>query len=313
MNKDFWKNQEKPIVVLSPMDGYTDSPYRRICKEITPDIFVFTEFTSTDGLYHAPEKVRERLRFENIEQPAIAQIYGKNLEMFVRSVPVIEEMGFAGIDLNMGCPAKKVVKSEQGVALRKHHDIAAKLVEAVSKATDLPVSVKTRLGWNDASDLTEFGKKMEDAGCDLITIHGRTYVEPYGVPAQFDPIYELKDALSIPVLGNGGITDVADGIKKLGNLDGFMIGQAAIGNPWVFTDKPQRDMLEKIPVIRKHALYMEAFYGPELAPRVIRKHLLAYIKGFHGASAIRGRLATIKSIPEIMEVLDELAESLRQA
>lgn len=308
--KDFWKKQNKPIVVLSPMEGITDTAYRRICKEINPDIFVFTEFTSTDGLKYARERVQKKLQFDPIEQPVIAQIYGATTENFVEATKLCEDMGFAGIDLNMGCPAKKVVKSEQGVALRRNFDKACELVDAVAHATHLPVSVKTRLGWEDASDLIDFGKAVENAGADLITIHGRTYQEPYGVPANFPPIYDLKETLSIPVLGNGGITSIQDGIEKLGNLDGFMIGQAAIGNPFVFTDKPLRPMSEKIPIMKRHLGYAIDLYGEDIAMRVMRKHLLAYIKGFHGASQYRMKLARVKSLQEAHEILDEMNKNI---
>lgn len=288
------------------MDGYTDTPFRRICKEINPNIVVVTEFTSTDGLFHAREKVENRLWFDKIEHPIIAQIYGSSIETFKAATHLCEEMGFDGIDINMGCPAKKVVKSEQGIALRKNPDLAYKLVEAVAKETYLPVSVKTRLGWDSAEGLVEFGKGLQNAGAKLIMIHGRTYQNPYGCPADFEPIYKLKEALDIPVFGNGGITDVKDGMNKLGNLDGFLIGQAAIGNPWVFTDKPNRHFSEKRETIKKHVEYFREYKGDEATVIQMRKHLLAYVKGIPGASQYRNTLAHVKSIKEIYTTLDSI-------
>lgn len=310
MSKFSWKNYSNtnPAIVLSPMDGYTDSAMRRITKDVNPDVIVVTEFTSADGLHHAPEKVKERFNFHESEHPVIAQIYGGNIETFKLAAKMCEEMGFDAIDINMGCPAKKVVKSEQGVALRRKLDLAFKLVNVVAEATNLEVSVKTRLGWNDASDLLDFGKGIENAGAQQIAIHGRTYQEPYGCPAQFEPIYELKNHINIPVLGNGGILNIEDGMQKLGNLDGFLIGQAAIGNPWAFlpvNDQP-KNFKEKVTTIEKHIHYLVEDKGEELAMLQIRKHLLAYVKGMKGASAYRARLAHVKSLNEAVQILHEI-------
>src|SRR3989344_2269563 len=305
MNKDFWKNMQKPIIALAPMDGYTDSAFRRICKEVNPEIVVFTEFTSADGVHYGAEKVLERFRFHKIEQPVIAQIFGKDVESFITSAKYLESLGFSGIDINMGCPSKKVVKSEHGVALRKNHDLAFKLIEAVVKNTKLPVSVKTRLGWDSDGDLIAFGKGAEAAGANLITIHGRTYCEPYGCPANFDPIYELKRNLTIPVIGNGGITSLDDGRKKLGNLDGFMIGQASWGNPWIFAGKAVT-FEEKIPLMKKHAEYLIELKGERVGCMEIRKHLLMYVRGIPSASKYRMRLVQVDSLNTVYSVLDEI-------
>ena len=222
--KSFWSDFEKPIVGLAPMDGYSDSAFRRVCKAVNPSIVTFTEFTSADGIFHAASKLMRKLQFDPSEQPVIAQIFGKDVETFKHAAKLCEDMGFSGIDLNMGCPAKKVVKSEHGVALRKKPELAYRLVEAVANAVNLPVSVKTRLGWCDASDLVPFGLGVRDAGANMICVHARTYKEPYHVPAVWGPVYELKEAVKIPVLGNGGITSLSDGLQKLSNLDGFLIG-----------------------------------------------------------------------------------------
>ena len=183
ITKDFWQDFPKPIIGLAPMDGYSDSAYRRVCKAVSPDIVTYTEFTSADGIHHNPKQVAKRLYFDPSETPVIAQIFGKDTETFRTAAKFCEDMGFTGIDINMGCPAKKVVKSEHGVALRKNHDLAFRLIEAVSSATNLPVSVKTRLGWDDASDLIPFCQGAENAGANMICIHARTYKVPYKCPA----------------------------------------------------------------------------------------------------------------------------------
>lgn len=288
------------------MEGWTDSAMRQIVKEINKDVITFTEFTSVDGLHHAREKVSKRLMFTNQEMPVIAQIYGKSLDSFKEAAGLCEEMGFAGIDINMGCPAKKVVKSEQGIALRKNHELAFRMIETVVSATSLAVSVKTRLGWDDASDLVEFGKGAENAGATLLTVHARTYQVPYGSIPQYEPIYELKENVSIPVIGNGGITSLEGGYEILGNLDGFMIGQGAMGNPWVFSKK-QPSFKEKIPTIKRHVELIHDVYEEKVATLNIRKHLFNYLKGFEGAGQARKDIIQTTTKEEILAVLDKLA------
>lgn len=291
------------------MDGYSDSAFRRVCKTVNPDIIVFTEFVSADGISHNAKKLLEKLNFDKSEQPIIAQIFGKDEETFAKATKYCEARGFAGIDINMGCPSKKVVKSEHGIALRKHHDKAFRLVEAVAKNTKLPVSVKTRLGWNNSNDLIDFGKGVQNAGANLITVHGRTYTVPYNCPADFEPIYSLKRELKIPVIGNGGITSIPDGLDKLGNLDGFMIGRASFGNPWVFdSESKQLTFRQKLPLIKKHVTYLIQDKGQKRAMFEIRKHLAAYVKGMPGASDYRSQLVQVESKKEMFTILEKIAK-----
>jgi len=306
--KDFWNNLPKPIIGLSPMEGYSDSAFRRVCKSVNPDIVTYTEFTSADGLHHAAEKLVRKLSFNPAEQPIIAQIFGKNTETFVSAAKLCEDMGFAGIDINMGCPSKKVVKSEHGVALRKKPDKAYKLIEALATATPLPVSVKTRLGWSDASDLIDFAVGAQNAGADMIAVHARTYTVPYKVPAQWETLYEMKEKLSIPVIGNGGITSYRDGMDTIRNLDGFLIGQATFGNPWIFSEDGKPDTFkEKLPLIMDHARWLIESKGERVGCREIRKHLLCYVKGFNGAKAFRGQLSHVESMDQISDILHQIA------
>lgn len=306
--KNFWKQLPRPIVGLAPMDGYSDSAFRRVCKRINPRLITVTEFTSADGLHHNAKRLRKKLEFHPSEQPVIAQIFGKNVDTFISATKLCEDMGFSGIDLNMGCPSKRVVKSEHGVALRRKKDLAYQLIEAVAGCTPLPVSVKTRLGWSNADDLIEFGLGAQHAGANMICIHARTYKEPYNVPPQFDPVIALKKALDIPVIGNGGIRSVSEGIQTLSELDGFYIGQASFGNPWVFseTEKPL-SFQEKVPVILDHARWLIESKGEEIGCREIRKHLLSYTKGFPGAKEARSKLTKVASYQEIESVFDYLA------
>ncbi len=288
------------------MDGYTDSAFRRVCKKANPDILVYTEFTSADGVHHNAQKLLEKFRFSDEEHPILAQIFGKDPETFATAARRLEAMGFDGIDINMGCPSKKVVRSEHGVALRKNHDLAFKLINTVAEATALPVSVKTRLGWSNAEDLIEFGVGCEQAGAQAIAIHGRTYNEPYNCPADFSPIAELQNRVSIPVLANGGITSVIDGIAKTEGLDGFLIGQAAIGNPWVFANTQPATFGEKLPLIKEHARLLFELKGPKGASLEIRKHLLAYVRGIPHAAEYRSQLVHVKTLEEVYHALDTI-------
>jgi len=306
INKDLWKNYPLPIIGLAPMDGYSDSAFRRTCKAVNPTIITYTEFTSADGLFHSPERVAKKLNFHPSEQPIIAQIFGKNTETFIAAAKFCEDMGFSGIDLNMGCPAKNVVQSEHGVALRKNHDLAFALINAVASNTSLPVSVKTRLGWSDSSDLESFSKGCQNAGADMICIHARTYKEPYKVAANFLPVYEMRKKVSIPVLGNGGLHSLKEGRSALGNLDGFLIGQASFGNPWVFSEDPPPPFQDKLPLILNHAQWLIEDKGERLGCNEIRKHLLAYVKSLPNAKAYRSELCHVTTLKMITEILTKI-------
>jgi len=306
--KKFWNKLSNPIIALAPMDGYTDSPFRRICKKINPGLIIFTEFTSADGIHYSAKKLLEKLKFDKKEKPIIAQIFGKNIDTYATAAKYCQEQGFDGIDINMGCPSKKVVKSEHGVALRKKPQLAYKIIKAVTKATSLPVSVKTRLGWDSADDLIEFGQGIQKSGASLITVHGRTYNQGYGTKADYRPIYELKKHLKIPVLGNGDITSISQGKKVMKNLDGFMIGRAAIGNPWVFSDEPMPSFKDKIPLIKEHAQLLFKTKGEKVGQLEIRKHLVAYVKSIPNASQYRSELVHVSSLSEISKILNKITE-----
>jgi len=217
MHKAFWKELAAvgPIVALAPMDGYTDSPYRRIVKSIASDVIPFSEFYSADGIVRSKTLAKEALPHHESEKPLIVQIFGKDPEIFRQAAIIIESYGVAGIDINMGCPAKKVVKSGHGSSLMINRDTAFKIVEEMAKAVKIPISVKTRLGWENDEYLIDFCKGLENAGADLISVHGRTYKQAFTGKADFTGIYKLKQELGIPVLANGDIVDREDGILKM--------------------------------------------------------------------------------------------------
>ncbi len=217
MNKHFWSDLASrwPISTLAPMDGYCDSPYRQIVKKIAPETVVFSEFYSADGLVHSKDLQRKALTHDPSEYPLIIQIFGKDPEMFREAAKIIEGYGITGIDINMGCPAKKVVKSGHGSSLMINRDTAFRIVEEMANAVNIPISVKTRLGWENSELLVDFVKWLENAWANLITVHGRTYKQAFTGKADLTGIYELKQHVWIPVICNGDVMSYADGVQKM--------------------------------------------------------------------------------------------------
>jgi len=319
--KDFWKKQAQkwPMVFLSPMDGYTDSAYRQVNKRVNPDIFTVSEFYSVDGLVHSKFLASSVLPHADIEKPLIIQVFGKDPEMFAKAAKIIERYDIAGIDVNMGCPAKKVVKSGHGSGLIINQDTAFQIVETLNKATKLPVSVKTRLGWDGSGTLINFVKWLESAGASLIAVHGRTAAQAYTGTADFTQIYELKKHVSIPVVCNGDIQNIDDGLAKLTSPDGSvtldwcMIRRATYGNPWCFVKGGYTPNLgEILDTMDFHARALLVSKWEKKAPLDIRKHLVQYLKGFPWVSAYRKRLVTVATIEVLLDLLEEIRNEFAQ-
>jgi tRNA-dihydrouridine synthase B len=206
-----------PIVALAPMDGYTDGPYRRIVKSVNQNVICFTEFFSADGIVKSKHLAKSVLPHHDEEKPLVVQIFGKDPAMFREAAKIIESYGVAGVDVNMGCPAKKVVRSGHGSSLMINRTTAFRIVEEMAKVVKIPVSVKTRLGYENDNfeNLIEFAQGLENAGAKLLTVHGRTFKQAFTGEANWAGIYELKKHLTIPILGNGDVKDYADGMRKL--------------------------------------------------------------------------------------------------
>lgn len=306
---DSFTSQHKPIVALAPMDGYCDSAFRSICRTVAPDIVVFSEFYSADGLHHNPILAKRVLTHDPIEHPLVFQIFGNTPEIFLSAGKIIESYGAQWVDINMGCPAKKVVKCGYGSGLMIDRDRAMKIVNILAENLSIPVTVKTRLGWNGADELVEFGQCLEQAGAKLITVHGRTYQQEYTGNANWEPIQELQKNVKIPVLWNGDCKDYEDGIKKMGNLGGFMIARGSLGNPWCFL--PENYMPtweERLAIMSKHMEFMVSSKGENRACIEIRKHFTHYLHGFEGVRDYRKRLAQVSSLTETENILKELSE-----
>jgi len=313
-----WKSTERPIVALAPMAGVTDASYRQFIKTITPEAIVYTEFLSTDAMHFGAEKTLKMLEFDpSIERPFIVQIFGNDREHFITSCKIIEQMGADGIDINMGCPAARVVSSCHGSALIRRPELAADLVHAAVSAVRIPVSVKTRLGWDDASTLIPFCQNLEAAGASCFAIHGRTYKQKFTGGANWEPIYELKKNISVPVLGNGDIESSEDAFRLLKNLDGVMVGRGTMGNPWLLREiadafcsqniaRTPSTLREKIPYILRHCEFAVKYKGEVRGIVEMRRHFAGYVKGFDGAKEMRMRLMGAISLKDVVGVLQEV-------
>ncbi|TSC96735.1 MAG: tRNA-dihydrouridine synthase [Candidatus Peregrinibacteria bacterium Greene1014_49] len=330
-----WVSTPRPIVALAPMAGVTDASYRQLIKRIAPEVIVYTEFLSTDAIHYGAKKTMEMIHFDpKVECPFIVQVFGKDPEHFLSAAKVIEELGADGIDINMGCPAAKVVSSCHGSALIRNPDLAAELVHATKKAVKIPVSVKTRLGWDRIETLIPFCQRIIEAGAEALAIHGRRYCDKFSGAANWDPIYELKKAFPhIPIIGNGDIACAADAVAKIGNLDGVMVGRGTFGNPWVMgeicealrdaCDGRGRDVrqdvstedismqptisnitfAEKIPLILEHCELAVRLKGEKRGMLEMRRHLASYVRGQPGAAEMRARLVLAEKIEDVKAVL----------
>jgi len=329
MKKFSWKNTPTPFVCLAPMAGYTDSPYRQIVKAITPEVICFSELTSINAIEQGSQKTEKMLEFQKIERPIIIQLFGKDPEFFAKAGKKLEAAGVDGIDINMGCPAKKVVCSEYGSALLNNPKLAGEIVKALSKAVKIPVSVKMRISYSkyDEAKFLEFIKTLEKAGCSALTIHGRTTKQGYQGEADWAPIYLAKKTLKIPVIGNGDLDSVEKARERLTSpdgkitLDGLMIGRATAGNPWILREIAQslqkntqtsttkttsspKSIKQKLPTIKKHLRLAVKQYGERTAAMEMKKHLSGYVAGFPGAKELRMSIMLAKSTKEILELLN---------
>lgn len=313
-----WDTWPRPIIALAPLAGWTDSAFRQIVKSVTDGVVCFSELTSVDALHHKSAESYRMLDWNPSEFPLIMQLFGKTPEHFVEAGKYLEQMGIAGIDINMGCPTCKVTSNECGSALLRNPQLAAEIVHALSRAVSVPVSVKTRLGYEcyDETTFLNFCRGVEQAGAKLITLHGRTRKQAFSGVADWEPIYLAKNALRIPVIGNGDIVCVEDVFTRLGNLDGVMIGRATVGNPWLMAEivaavrgqsfSGPKTIWEKLPIVRDHLRVAVQMLGEKRAMKEMKKHLAAYLKGFYGASGYTARVMQLWTLDEILEVLDEI-------
>ncbi len=295
------------------MSGYTDSAYRQLVKSLAPRALVVSEFVSSDALHYGSQKTLRMLEYDPAEQPLIVQIFGKRPEHFAQAARLLESQGVAAVDINMGCPARKVVSSDHGSALLKNPQLAREIIESTVAAVQIPVSVKMRLGIENSDGLLDFARMVEDAGASLLTIHGRTARQQYTGTADYTDIYKVKEILKIPVVGNGDITSVADFDEQLKNLDGLMVGRATVGDPWLMAAlaahiagesyTPPRTLAAKLPTILRHAQLLVATKGEAIGIREMRKYLASYVRGESGARALRQSLVRVETYTQAEQLL----------
>lgn len=313
-----WKAVARPILALAPMEGYTDSAYRQVVKLVAPRAICFTEFSSADALKYRARKVLQKIGFTPSEQPLIVQIFGNKADNFAEAARIIEKTGVAGIDINMGCPAAKVVSSEHGSALMRCPQLAVELVKTLKSSCRLPVSVKTRLGFAraDWDYFASFCDDLVEAGVDLLTIHGRTTNQKFSGEADWSYIYKLKERHpALTVIGCGDVTSAAAAQTKLGNLDGVMVGRATFGNPWIMAEissafygeayRRPETLTEKAPLILEHARRAIEDKGEKGAMLEMRKHLAAYVRGFEKVAVYRQRLVKVETLTDLETILAE--------
>jgi tRNA-dihydrouridine synthase B len=313
----------KNNVFLAPMAGVTDLSFRVICKEMGVGL-LFTEMVSIKGLYYGDEKTREIMRIEDEEKPTVLQIFGSDPEIFKH---VIDEklnsnQDFEILDINMGCPAPKIVKNGDGSALMKDPERVREIVKTAVRSSNKPVTIKIRKGWDDDQvNAVEIAKIIESEGAAAVTVHGRTREEFYSGTADWDIIRRVKESVSIPVIGNGDIfkpEDIKSMIDYTG-CDGVMIGRGARGNPWIFKmgnsliekghyEEPSAD--EKIDMSMRHLDILIKNKGERIATREIRKHVAWYIKGLRGSAEIKDKVNKARSKEEIHEILGNYRDAV---
>ena len=324
--KNFWQEQIQKywkLCLLAPMDWYWDSAYRQTVKKIAPHVICVSEFFSADWLIHSKHLAEQVLPHTKIETPLIMQIFGKDPEIFAKAWKIIEQEKYDmyWIDINMWCPAKKVVRSGHWSSLLINEQTAFNIVQKIDEVVKLPISVKTRLSFDWWQDLIKFWKGLEKAWCKLLTVHGRTAKQAYTWIANWEPIYLLKNELQIPVIWNWDVQNFTDWMKKVKNLDWFMIGRWSFWNPWCFLWKEHLNESEKKffinwqyhPTLQEILDIME-FHAEKLVETKwehkwsleIRKHLVQYLKNFPWVKAYRKKLVTTESIENTQNTLNEI-------
>ena len=305
----------KNNIFLAPMAGVTDLPFRCLCKEYGAG-FVYSEMVSTKGLYYNDRKTADLLKLDPSELPAAVQIFGSDPDIMAMAAERLQNSGAAVIDINMGCPTPKITNNGDGSALMKNPELAGKIISAVRKSVNCPMSVKFRMGWDDDSiNAVEFAKTAENNGADAITIHGRTRAQFYSGKANLEIIKKVKEAVKIPVIGNGDVHDGKSAKYMLDytGCDGIMIGRAAQGNPWLFSsvlhylktgdELAPPTLEERSDIAEKHLRLLVKFKGEYRGVLEGRKHMAWYFKGLCGGAKLRNLINQCDTLEQMLDLI----------
>lgn len=307
-------------VILAPMAGITDLPYRLLCKEQGCSL-VYTEMVSAKAIYYNNKNTKLLLQIDEKERPVAVQLFGSDPDLLADMAKrIIEENPYIDIiDINMGCPVPKIVNNNEGSALMKNPKLVGQIVNKVSNAIDKPLTIKIRKGFNDNEiNAVEIAKIAEQNGVSAIAVHGRTREQYYSGKADWNIIREVKEAVTIPVLGNGDVFTPYDakGLIDQTGCDGILIGRGAQGNPWIFSRVihyletgellKEPDIDEIVETINRHLEMLTEYKGSYTAIREMRKHISWYIKGIHGSAILRKKINMIDSMDELKEAILEI-------
>ena len=307
-------------LLLAPMEDVSDPPFRAVCKDKGADL-MYTEFISSEGLIRDAIKSRQKLDIFDYEKPVGIQIFGGDEESLSLAAKIVDVTNPDLLDINFGCPVKKVALRGAGAGVLKDIDLMVRLTDAVVKSTSLPVTVKTRLGWDDENrNIEEVAERLQDVGIKALAIHGRTRAQMYKGSADWDLIGKVKNnpRIKIPIFGNGDIDSPQKALeyKNRYGVDGIMIGRAAIGYPWIFDEikhflktgeiLPPPTIEDRIQVCKKHLHKSFEWKGPIVGIFEMRRHYANYLKGLPGIKDYRYQLVTLKTVEEIDAILDEI-------
>lgn len=311
-------------VLQSPLSGVTDMVFRRLVRRYAPDSMLYTEMVNATGLHYVKE-LPKIMEVDPLERPISIQLFDCRPDFLAEAAIKAVAEGADTVDINMGCPVNKITKNGGGSSLLRQPEVAEAIVREVVKAIDVPVTVKTRIGWNDREiTILDFAKRMEDAGAQMITVHGRTRAQGYNGNARWEWIARVKEMLSIPVIGNGDIFSVEAAVKCLEQTgaDGVMCSRGTLGYPFLVGEidhflktgeiLPAPSPIQRLECARDHLQALWEYKG-DRGVRQARKHMTWYAKGFVGAADLRGQLSVIETVQQGLDLIDRGIEQLHQS
>ena len=296
-------------LILSPMAGFSDMPFRLICREYG-SAMSYTEFVAAEAVLSGNHKTLHMLSFEPCERPMVLQFFGSDENSLEEAARRLEALRPDIIDLNMGCSVKNVSGRGAGAGLLREPAKIGRIFTRLTRAVSVPVTGKIRIGWDDDTrNCRQVARVLEDSGASLIAVHGRTKAQMYQGQADWDAIAEVKQTVKIPVVGNGDVRSVADidRIQRHTGCDAVMIGRAAIGNPWIF-QRRERDevgLADQAALVRRHLALMLEFYGRERGLILFRKHVVKYVKSVYGAADLHQRMVTCEEADQFIDLIAE--------